>query len=41
MKVEKDSNKKEVTGVGFSTTVDNTFICKVSGSFDRVLKVKI
>lgn len=41
MKVDKGENPKQITGVGFSTTTDNSFICKVSGTFDRVLKVKV
>lgn len=41
LKVEKGDNPKQITGVGFSTTTDNSFICKVSGAFDRVLRVKV
>lgn len=41
LKVEKNDNPKQISGVGFSTTTDNSFICKVSGAFDRVLKVKV
>ena len=41
LKVEKGDNPKQITGVGFSTTTENSFICKVSGTFDRVLKVKV
>lgn len=41
MKVEKDNNAKQVSGVGFSTTTNNSFVCKVTGAFSRMLKVNI
>lgn len=41
MKVEKNENPKQISGLGFSTTIDNSFICKVSGAFNRTLRVKV
>ena len=41
MKVEKSENPKQISGLGFSTTIDNSFICKVGGTFNRTLRVKV
>lgn len=41
LKVEKSDNPNQISGLGFSTTQENSFICRVKGSFERVLKVKI
>ncbi len=39
LKVEQDAN--QLSGLGFSETIKNSFIVKVEGSFKRVLKVNI
>jgi hypothetical protein len=41
MKVEKPEGTKQISGLGFSTTQNNSFICKVTGSFTRTLKVNV
>lgn len=35
------SDDKQISGVGFSTTMNNSFICRVTGTFARLLKVNI
>jgi hypothetical protein len=37
MKVEPSND--QLSGVGFSSTVRNSVLCKVSGSFNRVIKI--
>ncbi len=38
-KLKVEPSDRQLTGVGFSTTQRNSIICKVKGSFDRVVKV--
>jgi len=38
-KMKTDANSDQLSGVGFSSTKKDTLICKVSGSFTRMLKV--
>lgn len=39
MRVEDSIN--QLSGIGFSSTIRNSFICKVEGSFNRILKIII
>lgn len=39
MKVAESDN--QLSGVGFSATKHDTFVCRVKGTFERILKVKI
>lgn len=38
-KLKVEPSDKQVTGVGFSDTQRNSFICRVEGKFKRTLKV--
>lgn len=38
-KLKVEPSDRQVTGIGFSETQRNSIICKVKGSFDRVVKV--
>ena len=35
-----EPSNKQLSGVGFSNTIRDEIICKVSGSFNRTLKIK-
>lgn len=38
-KLKTDVNETQLSGVGFSSTQKNSVVCRVSGSFTRVLKI--
>lgn len=38
-KMKTDESKNQLSGIGFSSTQRNHLFCKVTGSFDRVVKV--
>lgn len=37
MKIEKSDN--QLSGLGFSSTIRNSFLCRVGGSFTRIIKI--
>ena len=39
-KFKAESSDNQLSGVGFSSTLDNTLLCKVGGAFERVIKIK-
>ncbi len=39
-KFKAESVDNQLSGVGFSSTIDNSLLCKVGGTFERVIKVK-
>jgi hypothetical protein len=39
-KFKAESVENQLSGVGFSSTIDNTLLCKVGGAFERVIKIK-
>jgi len=38
-KMKADTSSDQLSGLGFSSTQRNTLLCKVSGSFNRVIKI--
>ncbi len=40
-KMKAESSDKQLSGLGFSSTQRNSFLCRVTGSFSRLIKVNI
>lgn len=38
-KMKTDNNRNQLSGIGFSSTQRNSIICRVNGSFSRIIKI--
>ena len=38
-KMKTEISDKQLSGVGFSSTQENSLICKISGKFDRIVEI--
>jgi len=37
--MKTDYSDKQLSGIGFSSTLENSLLCKVSGKFDRIIEI--